>query len=185
MGLLVIMDCKINDIGSTNRVIAEYYYAAGFDALTANPFVGWEEGLKPVFDVASRQDRGVILLLYMSHRGAREGYEQMICDSATDERLPQYVSFARKALKWKTDGVVVGATYPEKIQQIHGLLNSNIPIFSPGVGAQGGSIESALMAGASYLIVGRAITQSGRQKEAAKKIRDIANQNRKPRLQSC
>ena len=60
--LLAIMDCKANDIGATNQVIAEYYYAAGFDALIANPFVGWEEGLKPIFDTAYRLQRGVVLL---------------------------------------------------------------------------------------------------------------------------
>ena len=49
--LLTIMDCKINDIGNTNRVIAENYYNAGFDAVIANPFIGWEEGLQPVFEV--------------------------------------------------------------------------------------------------------------------------------------
>ena len=41
-GLPAIMDCKANDVGSTNQIIAEYYYAAGFDALIANPFIGWE-----------------------------------------------------------------------------------------------------------------------------------------------
>ena len=41
-GLLAIMDCKANDIGNTNQIIAEYYFAAGFDALIANPFVGWK-----------------------------------------------------------------------------------------------------------------------------------------------
>ena len=99
-GLLAIMDAKVNDIGSTNQVIAEYYYAAGFDALIANPFVGWEEGLKPLFEVSRRLDRGVILLCYMSHKGAAEGYGQTIIDSETGERTLQYVSFAKKALTW-------------------------------------------------------------------------------------
>src|SRR3990170_8502985 len=35
-GLLAIMDCKANDIGNTNQLIAEYYYQAGFDAVIAN-----------------------------------------------------------------------------------------------------------------------------------------------------
>ena len=52
--LLSIMDCKANDIGTTNQVISEYYYAANFDALIANPFLGWEEGLKPIFDTAHK-----------------------------------------------------------------------------------------------------------------------------------
>ena len=34
-GLQAIMDCKVNDIGNTNQIIAEYYFAAGFDALIA------------------------------------------------------------------------------------------------------------------------------------------------------
>lgn len=175
-GLMAIMDCKVNDIGATNRTIAEYYYAAGFDALIANPFVGWEEGLEPVFDVAHGLQRGVILLVYMSHKGAWEGYGQTVYDTETGEKLLQYISFAEKALKWDADGVVVGATYPEKIREVREILGERIPIFSPGIGAQGGRIQSALKAGANYLIVGRAITLSGNSAETAKKIRDSANQ---------
>jgi orotidine-5'-phosphate decarboxylase len=170
-GLLAIMDCKANDIGATNQVIAEYYYGAGFDALIANPFVGWEEGLKPIFDVARKQQRGVILLAYMSHKGAAEGYGQTICDSETGAKTKQYLSFARKALKWNADGVVVGATYPEKIGEIHAILKENVPIYSPGIGAQGGAAETALKAGARYLIVGREITLAQNPAEAAKNLR--------------
>lgn len=173
-GLLTIMDCKVNDIGATNQVIAEYYYEAGFDALIANPFVGWEEGLKPVFEVAKKLKKGVILLVYMSHKGAAEGYDQMVVDVETRRKAPQYVLFARKALNWAADGVVVGATYPEKIREICKLLGGKIPVYSPGVGAQGGEIEATLNAGASYLIVGRAITLSENPSESAKNIRNTA-----------
>ena len=169
-GLLAIMDCKVNDIGSTNKVIAEYYYEAGFDALIANPFVGWEEGLKPVFEIAEKRRKGVILLAYMSHKGAYEGYGQTVVDEETGKKTPQYIVFAKKALKWKADGVVVGATYPEKIKEIYKVLGVKIPIYSPGIGVQGGKIESALKAGASYLIVGRAITLSENPEKSAKRI---------------
>jgi orotidine-5'-phosphate decarboxylase len=168
--LLAIMDCKVNDIGATNQVIAEYYYAAGFDALIANPFVGWEEGLKPIFDTAHRLQRGVILLTYMSHKGASEGYGQTICDEKTGEKTAQYVSFAKKALKWGADGAVVGATYPEKIREIHKILGKHVPIYSPGVGAQGGAAETAAEAGARYFIVGRHITLAQNPGEAAKNL---------------
>lgn len=178
MELLTIMDCKINDIGSTNQTIAEYYYDAGFDALTANPFVGWEEGLKPVFNVARKLQRGVILLVYMSHKGASEGYGQTIYDAKTGEKTPQYMSFTKKAWKWDADGAVVGATYPEKIREVHEILGEKTPIYSPGIGTQGGAIESALKAGARYLIVGRTITLSENPAETAKKIRDLANQRK-------
>ena len=121
-GMLAIMDAKINDIGNTNQIMAEYYFAAGFDAIIANPFVGWEEGLKPLFDVSKRLNRGVILLTYMSHRGASEGYGQTIIDPETGLQTPQYFSFAKKALKWGADGVVVGATFPQKIAEIKQIL---------------------------------------------------------------
>ncbi len=173
-GLLTIMDCKINDIGATNEVIAEYYYAAGFDALIANPFVGWNEGLEPVFKVAKAYSKGVILLVYMSHRGVAEGYGQTVLDHDTGEETPQYVLFAKKALKWGADGAVVGATYPEKIREVFEMLKGEIPIYSPGIGFQGGEIESALKAGARYLIVGRAITLSQNPSKSAEKIRNIA-----------
>jgi orotidine-5'-phosphate decarboxylase len=173
-GLVAIMDCKVNDIGATNQTIAEYYYAAGFDALIANPFIGWEEGLKPIFDVARRLDRGVILLTYMSHKAAHEGYGQTIIDPQTGKQTPQYVAFAKKALALDADGVIVGATYPEKMKEIHAILDNKIPIFSPGIGAQGGEIAAALKAGARYLIVGRAIVQADDPSESAKRIRDLA-----------
>jgi orotidine-5'-phosphate decarboxylase len=169
-GLLAVMDCKANDIGATNQVIAEYYYAAGFDAVIANPFVGWEEGLKPIFDTARRLQRGVVLLAYMSHKGANEGYGQTIYDGETGAKTAQYISFAKKALKWAADGVVVGATYPEKIREIHELLGENVPIYSPGIGVQGGAAETALKAGARYLIVGRGITLAQNPGEAAKRL---------------
>jgi len=172
--LIAIMDCKANDIGSTNQIIAEYYYAAGFDALIANPFVGWEEGLEPIFTVARRQDRGVILLVYMSHKASYEGYGQTVCNPQTGEKTPQYVVFAEKALRLVADGVIVGATYPEKIGEVHGILGNNVPIYSPGVGAQGGDIKAAIRAGATYLIVGRTIAQASNPSEAAKTICDLA-----------
>jgi orotidine-5'-phosphate decarboxylase len=159
-GMLAIMDAKINDIGNTNQVISDYYFSAGFDAVIANPFVGWDEGLKPIFDVAQRLNRGVILLTYMSHKGAIEGYGQTIIDPETSEKTSQYVSFAKKALRWGADGVVVGATVPQKIEEVKAILGDEVQIYSPGVGAQGGGAEAAIKAGASYLIVGREIVNA-------------------------
>jgi len=173
VGLMTIMDCKANDIGATNQVIAEYYYAAGFDALIANPFIGWEEGLKPIFDVARRLGRGVILLVYMSHKAAAEGYGQTIIETESGTKTFQYIYFAKKALKYDADGAVVGATYPEKIKEVHEILGEKVPIYSPGIGAQGATVRPAIKAGARYLIVGREITLAENPAETAKKVRDL------------
>jgi len=172
LGLPTIMDCKINDIGDTNRVIAEFYYNAGFDAVIANPFVGWDEGLQPVLEIAKRKRKGVILLVYMSHKGAFEGYGQKIINPQTGKLTSQYLVFAEKALSWNADGVVVGATFPEKIEEVYAVLKDRVPIYSPGVGVQGGDVEAAVEAGARYLIVGRKITLAEDPSNVAKSLRD-------------
>lgn len=178
--LPTIMDCKINDIGNTNRVIAENYYRAGFDAVIANPFVGWEEGLQPVFEVARQRRKGVILLCYMSHKAVWEGYGQTIHEPRTKKHVPQYVAFAKKALAWSADGVVVGATYPEKIKEVYKILADKVPIYSPGVGVQGGDVQSAIEAGAKYLLVGRTIINAPNPAAVARQIREEAKLRNKP-----
>jgi len=177
LGLPTIMDAKINDIGNTNRTIAEYYFKAGFEAVIASSFVGWEEGLQPVFEVARKMKRGVIVLVYMSHKGASEGYGQTVQDSKTGQLRPQYIVFAERALKWKADGAVVGATYPEKIREVYKVLKDKVPIYSPGVGAQGGDIEAAIKAGARYLIVGRTIVLAEDPATTAKRLRNEVQKN--------
>lgn len=174
LGLPVIMDCKINDVGHTNVMIATHYFDAGFDAVTASPFVGWEDGLQPVFKVAQERGKGVILLVYMSHRGANEGYGQMVYISKGNRLSPQYEVFAMKAKLWKADGAIVGATYPEKIKAVHKILKKEVPIYSPGVGSQGGDIKAAISAGATYLIIGRSIINAESPAETAKELKEIA-----------
>jgi orotidine-5'-phosphate decarboxylase len=171
--LPTIMDCKINDIGSTNRVIAEYYYKTGFDAVIANPFVGWTEGMQPVFEVAKKMGKGVILLVYMSHKGTEEGYGQTVLD-LTKKQVPQYRVFAEKALSWNADGAVVGATYPDKIREVYAVLGNNVPIYAPGIGVQGGSVDLAMKAGARYLIVGRTVVLAADPVETLKNIKKVA-----------
>ena len=179
LGLQAIMDAKINDIGNTNRYIAEYYFEAGFDAVIASPFVGWEEGLQPVFEVARKMNRGVIALVYMSHRGAEEGYGQTVCNTTTGKLEPQYRIFALNAVKWNADGAVVGATYPDKLREVNAILKDKVPIYSPGIGAQGGDVEAAVKAGARYLIVGRAIFEAKDPVKTATRIREFAWKSRK------
>jgi orotidine-5'-phosphate decarboxylase len=108
----------------------------------------------------------------MSHKGANEGYGQTIIDPETGEKTPQYIKFANKALKWGADGVVVGATVPQKIAEVKQILGNEAAIYSPGVGTQGGGAEMAIKAGAAYLIVGREIVSAVDPAQAAQELCD-------------
>ncbi|MEM2142374.1 MAG: orotidine 5'-phosphate decarboxylase [Candidatus Thorarchaeota archaeon] len=170
-GLPAIMDCKINDIGDTNQWIARYYFDAGFDAVIANPLVGWKGGLDSVFQEARERSRGVILLCYMSHPASDEGYGLWVASERKQkEHEPLYLRFARLAKQWDVDGVIVGATYPDKIREVRDAVGNEIPILSPGVGAQGGSAREAINAGASFIIASRSIVSSPDPAAAARTL---------------
>lgn len=176
LDLPTIMDCKINDVGHTNAAIAGHYFSAGLDAITASPFVGWKDGMEPVFNLARQQGKGVILLVYMSHKGAEEGYGQNVLDPKTGKPCPQYRLFAEKAIEWGADGAVVGATYPEKIRALHQILGKKVPIYSPGIGAQGGDLGAAIQAGATYLIIGRTIFKSANPQKTSSYLKNQINE---------
>ena len=168
-GVTAIADIKLNDIGNTNKHIAKYYFDAGFDALIVNPLVGMEGGLSSVFEMATLRKRGIITLCYMSHPGAKEGYGLYVSPDGKKSE-PFYLHFARTARKWDTDGVIVGATHPEKITEIREVLGADIPIISPGVGAQGGSARAAIDAGADFVIAARSIVNAEDPAVAASSI---------------
>jgi orotidine-5'-phosphate decarboxylase len=106
----------------------------------------------------------------MSHKGSDEGYGQIVYNKETGTKTAQYISFAKKTLEWNADGAVVGATYPDKIREIKQIIGERCPIYSPGIGRQGGAAEAALEAGARYLIVGREITLAANPGEKARRL---------------
>jgi orotidine-5'-phosphate decarboxylase len=159
LGLQTIMDAKINDVGHMNMFYGKTFFHAGFDAVIANPLVGWEEGLQGVFEGAARHQAGVILLAYLSHKAAGESYGLEVKMEGGDVK-PLYRVFLERAVAWKADGVVVGATHLEKVREASVFLEGRVPIYSPGVGAQGGSLEACLAAGTTYPIIGRAIVEA-------------------------
>ncbi len=170
-GVTAIIDCKLNDVGNTNKVITKYYFDAGFDAIIVNPFVGMEGGLDAVFEAATTRKRGIITLCYMSHPGAKDGYGLTVApDEKSKKAEPLYIRFARQSRLWDVDGVIVGATHPEKIAEIRTTLGDEIPIICPGVGAQGGSAKEAIDAGANFVIAARSIIESPDPSAAAAAI---------------
>jgi orotidine-5'-phosphate decarboxylase len=162
-GLPIIADLKMNDIESTNLNILDSLLAYGVDAVIANPFVGRDEGLGKVIEEAHLRGGGVLLLVYMSHKGADEGF-----GLRTEEGVPLYRVFARRAKQWGADGVVVSAKSPKMIEEARSIVGKKCLIFAPGVGAQGGTMGPA--AGADFVIVGRSITEAADPAEAIRKL---------------
>ena len=166
--LPAIMDAKLNDVGHTNSFMMKSYIHAGFDAVIASPITGWTGGMDSVFESARKEDKGVILLTYMSNPGAEQFYSMI--GSAADGQKPIFERFTQMAIEWRADGLVVGATHPEIIRRVRTLVGPSMGIYSPGVGIQGGDAKRALQAGSTYLIVGRTIYASPSPRDSAREL---------------
>jgi orotidine-5'-phosphate decarboxylase len=160
-GLQSIADIKLNDIENTNEVAVDHLTKMGFDAVIANPFIG-KGALAALVRKAHGAGAGVIALVYMSHPGAKEGFGLKV------GRRSLYRAFLERAADAGADGIVVGATQLDILRQVAGRL----PVYSPGVGAQGGDAAQAVRGGADYLIIGRSILEAKQPAKVAKEIQD-------------
>jgi len=142
----VILDAKRGDIGSTAQQYAiEAFDRFGADAVTLNPYMG-RDSADPFLQ---RNDRGCVFLCHTSNPGARDFQELTVSDGDSGA-VPLYQHIARTiATEWNRDGncaLVVGATFPEELKVIRGLVG-DMPLLIPGVGAQGGDVEAVVRNG--------------------------------------
>ncbi|RNJ76553.1 MAG: orotidine 5'-phosphate decarboxylase [Nitrosopumilus sp. H13] len=166
-GLQVIADIKLNDISSTNLAATESLWGMGIDAVIANPIMG-PDALKSLVRSAHKKDRGVITLCHMSAPEAKKSYELNVGKT----RL--YEMFLRWALESRADGIIAGATYPQIIRYCSKNAGDRLDIFSPGVGAQGGSAKDTVAAGARYVIAGRGILGASSPAREARHLQSLA-----------
>ena len=145
-GLLVIVDAKRGDIGSTSRAYATAYLeprngdAALADALTASPYLG-HDSIEPFLAACRRHAAGVFLLVRTSNAGAADVQDAILSDGR-----PLWQHLAALVHEWgeplvgesglSSVGAVVGATYPRAVSEARRLMPQT-PILLPGVGAQG------------------------------------------------
>ena len=158
-GLQSIADIKLNDVTNTNNVTLRYLHSMGFDSVIVNPIIGLTE-LKSLVRLAHNFGMGVISLVYTSHRNVKEGYGLNMVQKGSIEGkvLPMFEILLQYASKSKVDGIIVGATDLKTLKYIASI--TRIPIYSPGVGTQGGNPKSAIENGSNYLIIGRSILNS-------------------------
>ena len=139
----VMADAKRNDIGNSARFYAKGIFETfGFDAITANPFLGGDS-LEPFL---SSHDKGVFILCRTSNPGGQD--IQGLTTTFEGVNMPVYEAIAHMSLAWDangTIGLVTGATYPSEAQKIREIC-PDMPFLVPGVGAQGGELEAALKA---------------------------------------
>lgn len=163
LGMQAIADIKLNDIGATNASATQALWSMGFDAVIVNPIMG-SDSLETLVRQAHRGSHGVIALAHMSAPEARKTYELRL---ARGKKL--YHNFVKSASSAQADGLVVGATFPKIISECAAIA-SNVPIYSPGIGAQGGSAKRAAESGTSYFIVGRSILRASNPRTEAARV---------------
>ena len=186
----VILDAKRGDIGSTAEQYAtEAFDRFGADAVTLNPYMG-RDSADPFLQ---RNDRGCVFLCHTSNPGARDFQELTVHDgSGGGEPLYQHVA-RTIANEWNADGncaLVVGATFPEELKIIRGIVG-DMPLLIPGIGAQGGDVEATVRNGKTadgtglminssrgILYASRGAGYAEAAADAARGLRDAINRHR-------
>ena len=149
-GILVIMDAKRGDIGSTSEAYANAYLGidAPFpsDALTINPWLGLDS-LEPFFIKAKETGSGLFILIHTSNNGSKDLQEQLLqngskCYEHLAKLLKPVIEQNIGELGLSSIGLVAGATFKQEIIQLRHLL-PNAPFLIPGFGAQGASADDA------------------------------------------
>jgi orotidine-5'-phosphate decarboxylase len=141
-GLLVIVDGKRGDIGSTARAYAAAYLEGDeplADALTVNPWLG-RESVEPYLSAARRCGTGIFCVVKTSSGGAD------VQDVVLSDGRPMWHHVAKLVAEWGEDlvgegglssvGAVVGATHPRAVGEARRLMPQAV-LLLPGLGAQG------------------------------------------------
>ena len=153
--LLVILDAKRNDIGSTSEAYAySIFKNFNVDACTINAYLGFD-GVKPFLEY---KEKGVFILVKTSNPSSAD-FQDLF--SIRLEEIPNdvieynvenkilkrnYIQLAELIRDWSKNllkfsnftnlGVVVGATYPQELKKVREIVEHSF-ILIPGYGAQG------------------------------------------------
>ena len=197
-GMLVIMDGKRNDIGSTMQAYAKAHLgvsevngkelsAFGSDMLTVNGYLG-SDGIEPLLPIWDEKDKGIFVLVKTSNPSSGELQDQKIGDKSIYETMgamcEQWGEKTQNSYGYSRVGAVVGATYPQQLSEMRQKMPHTF-FLVPGYGAQGGGAND--VAGAFDKNGLGAIVNSSRAiltawKKAGTDGKDFAQQARKAAL---
>lgn len=184
----IILDAKRGDIASTAEAYAKSAFEnLGAHCITLSPYLG-KDSIDPFLQ---NSEKGVFLLCKTSNAGSGDLQDVMVDGgpwtvdngrSTVDgpRSIPLYVHVAHLAQTWNTKnniGLVVGATHLDAMQRVREAA-PNLWFLAPGVGAQGGELESTLKAGLRkdgkgvLLPISRAISRSDNPRKTVLELRD-------------
>lgn len=152
--LLVVLDGKRNDIGTTAEAYARAYLgpkpqsAWGADALTVSPYLG-DDSLEPFVRIAKERNAGIFVLVKTSNPGGKRFQDLKLDGGALFEEVGACVNqLANSTISecgYGAVGAVVGATYPEQLVSLRAKMPQTWFLI-PGYGAQGGAAKDCAAA---------------------------------------
>jgi len=180
----VILDAKRGDIASTAEAYAKSAFEnLGAHCITLSPYLG-KDSIEPFIQ---DQEKGVFLLCKTSNTGSGDLQDLTLTPTllplgeGQGERVFYlYEHVAKLAQTWNTKnniGLVVGATHIDAMKRVRAIA-PDLWFLAPGVGAQGGELESALKAGLRkdgmgiLIPISRGISRAKSPTKAAAEIRD-------------
>ena len=159
--VLVVIDAKRGDIGSTAERYAEAIMGRlRADAVTLSPYLG-EDAIEPFL---AYEGRFVYLLARTSNPSASVLQNRDAGGRPLYEAVAEWV--ARRWPGGERVGLVVGATATAELRRLR-ELTPDLPFLIPGVGAQGGDLQAAIVAchgisAPGLVAISRAITEASR-----------------------
>ena len=149
-GVLVLLDAKRGDVGSTNEAYAESYFGAGagipVDALTVTPYLGLE-AMRPILDRAAGAGSGVFVVTRSSNPEGRTIQEARVAGGRSVEgSLLDAIAAENRRLGSGPIGPV-GAVFGPTHEPPEGLdlAGMNGLFLAPGVGAQGATFADVAL----------------------------------------
>lgn len=167
-GLLVLLDAKRGDIGTTSQAYAEAYLSERsplrIDAMTVTPYLG-VGALAPMFEVAAASGRGLFVVARSSNPEGAPIQDARV-EGGLDvvgHVLGEVARANAGADGLGSIGVVFGATCETSGYDLRGFGG---PILAPGLGAQGATVDDIARRFAGYAdrvlpAVSRAVLSAG------------------------